>query len=330
MSRFKSKNGIIRKIREKKHRAYSSYYDYKTEVVDKCGHKWLILESDGFRNYQRMVETTNKFKIIDDDLRKLPKGELVKITPAKCHSYSCPVCGKKKVLDLVAKLKSVDLTKYRFFTLTLKNRMNLDNSEMNLKRVSDCYNKLNNNLRKKKQYKGLEYFRVTEIGKDGMVHIHGIWNKYIPTKELSEMWLKITKDSYIVKVERIKNKKDAVNYLFKYLTKDIAKKDYQIEPSLMNMDLKNSAALFYETGKRRHCSSRGFFPKVEKKKAEWKPRYFEANNEQTVESLLQYFVDRYKLKPENVNFDYYYGSEQFLYELFRPDKPPPDVGTDFV
>ena len=100
-----------------------------------------------------MIETTNKFKITDEDLGKLPKGEVVKITPAKCHSYSCPICGKKKVLILVAKLKSVDLTKYRFFTLTLKNRMNLDNSEMNLKRVSDCFNKLNNNSRKRNNTK---------------------------------------------------------------------------------------------------------------------------------------------------------------------------------
>ena len=104
----------------------------------------------------------------------------------------------------------------------------------------------------------------------------------------------------------------------------------QIDPALINMDLTNSAALFYENGKRRYCSSRGFFDNVKKKKSEWKLRYYESNNEQTVESLLQYFVHRYGLKQENVNFDYYFGSEQFLYELFRPDKPPDDVGTDFV
>ena len=77
-------------------------------------------------------------------------------------------------------------------------------------------------LRKKKEYKGLEYFRVTEIGYNGNVHIHGIWNKYVPVQMLSEMWQKITKDSYVVHLERIETKQGVIDYLYKYLTKNVA------------------------------------------------------------------------------------------------------------
>jgi len=255
--------------RQKRHRAHASYYEYVSNVVNKCSHKYLILQSKDFRDF--------KVSLNSNPDQKTPKGVHYKITPRKCKSYSCPICGKKKVHDLVEKLKLVDFKKYRFFTLTLKNKKNYDDTEKNLKRVGECFNKLNNNLRKKKEFKGLEYFRVTEVGMDGMVHIHGVWNKYIPVKILSEMWEQITKDSYIVNVKRVQSKQDVTNYLFKYLTKDVAKSDMQIDPAFFNMNLKNSAALFYETGKRRYNSSRNFFPKTVDKKSEWLPYYFESH-----------------------------------------------------
>lgn len=101
----------------KRHRVYASYYEYVSNVVDKCGHKYLILDSKNFRSY--------RFASQSDVNAKLPAGKLMKITPAKCKSYSCPICGKKKTLDLVERLKTVDLKKYRFFTLTLLNKKRL-------------------------------------------------------------------------------------------------------------------------------------------------------------------------------------------------------------
>ena len=299
--------------RTKKRRKFDSYYQYVTNVVEKCGHKYLILQTRNFRDYKVSLNSNPDLPI--------PKGVHYKITPRKCKSYSCPVCGRKKVLDLVDRLKSVNLAKYRFFTLTLKNNKTFNDTEKNLKRMSDCFNKLNLKLRKKPQYKGLEYFRVIEIGANGMVHIHGIWNKYIPSTELSKMWLTITKDSFITKVERIKNKKDAIKYLYKYLTKDVAKTDFHIDPALFNLDLTNTAALMYENNKRRYCSSRNFFPKESVKKSDWLPYYFEECEVKTVENFIIASVKQFKLKIENFDFKYYFESDQFIYELFKP--PPP-------
>lgn len=294
--------------RNKRHRVHASYYEYITNVVDKCSHKWLVLDSKGFRAY-RFESQSNKNAT-------LPAGKLIKITPAKCKSYSCPICGKKKVMDLVSRLKTVDLSKYRFFTLTLKNKKSYSDIETNMERVSKCFNKLNLALRKRPEFKGLEYFRVTEIGQDGNVHLHGIVNKYIPSKLLSEMWLKITKDSYITKIERIKNKKDAVKYLYKYLTKDVSAKNRNLDPSFFNKDKKNSAAIFYEMNKRRFCASRKFFPNKQEKKSDWLPYWYEAETEKTVEATLESLKRQYDLKIEHLDLEHYYGSDQFIYELF--------------
>lgn len=298
----------------KAHRKYFSYYDYVDNVVKKCSHKWLILDSKDFRSYRIAKFADPNFK------ESLKPGVHIKITPAKCKSYSCPICGKKKVMDLVKRLNTVNLNKYRFFTLTLKNKMNLDNTEENLKKISSYFNKLNLTLRKKPEYKGLEFFRVVEIGKDGMVHIHGIWNKYIPSAYLSELWFKITKNSFIVSVEKIKNKKDAIQYLYKYLTKDVSKTDMQINPELMNMNLLNNAAIFYETGKRRFQASRKFFPKESKKEKEFLPYYFEESDSKTVEETILSLIKNYGLKKSNFDFEYYNESDLFIDNLFFKNK----------
>lgn len=304
--------------RPKRHRVHASYYEYILNVVDKCQHKYIILDRKDFRNYRFESESNVK--------AKLPPGKLIKITPAKCKSYSCPICGKKKTLDLVERLKTVDLTKYRFFTLTLKNKKTLSDTQKNLSEVSKHFNKLNLALRKKPQYKGLEYFRVIEIGKDGMVHIHGIINKYVPIQELSTMWLKITKHSYRTKIERIKNKKDAIQYLYKYLTKDVAAKNRNIDPAFWNKDKTNAAALFYEMNKRRFCASRKFFPPKQEKKSDWLPYYFEEETEKTVLNVVASLKRQFNLTLDNFDLDCFYTSEQFIYELFKndiKDKKPP-------
>lgn len=301
----------------RRHRVYVSYYDYVENVVRKCGHKYLILDRKDFRAW--------RFEQQSNPNAKKPAGALIKITPAKCKSYSCPICGRKKTLDLLSRLKTVNLKNYRFFTLTLKNKYSYDDTIDNLKRVSDCFTKLNNKLRKQPEYKGLEYFRVLEVGKDGMVHIHGLWNKYINQKVLSEYWKNITKDSYRVKVERVKSKNDAVDYLYKYLSKDVAKKDQLIDPKLFNMDLKHTAALFYELNKRRYNSSRNFFPKESKIDLEknFLPYYFEAETAATVENCVSSLVRQYNLTIDNFDFTYYFESDEFIRNLFLEKRPPP-------
>ena len=86
-----------------------------------------------------------------------------------------------------------------------------------------------------------------------MVHIHGIWNVYVPVKLLSKMWLEITGDSYIVEVARIQSQNDAVKYLFKYLTKNVQPENIdKYDNDFFGLDLINTAKLFYENDNNMH------------------------------------------------------------------------------
>lgn len=289
----------------KKYRKYPLYKDYIKNVVEKCGHDSVVLDHKDFRAY--------RFESLSNPKAKLPAGVLLKVVPARCKSYSCPICGKHKVLTLLERLQQIDLSKYRFFTLTLRSEGILTDTEKNIKRISNCFNNLNKKLRKKPEYKKLEYFRVIEVGKGGMVHIHGIWNKYIPVKLLSKLWLTVTKDSYRVDVRRIKSTNDVFNYIYKYLTKNQNVKESKTEnlnlEQFESFTFENTEQLFYENGKRRWCSSRGFFSGVKKIKSVWLTYYYEKGvQDREVEIAIESNVRQYGLKMENVDITHYFGS----------------------
>jgi len=290
-------------------RKYTKYSDYVKNVVNNCSHEWLIMDNVHFRAHR-----IDKFQGVNSEL---PKGKLIRIIPARCKSYSCKICGKKKVYDLLDRLRHVDLRGYRFFTLTLRNEYSKENTEKNLNRISECFNKLNKKLRKMDPYKKLEYFRVTEVGNDGMVHIHGLWNIYIPIKTLGKIWFDITGDSFKVKPERVKSKKDAMKYLFKYLTKNIQPAQIdEYDNDFFGLDLVNTAKLFYENGKRRYQASRKFFPKAVKKTTEFLPYYFESEDSPSIEKTIKSLVENFGLKREHFDFSLYDNSDLFLQNLF--------------
>jgi hypothetical protein len=268
------------------------------------------MEHKKFRSYQRDLFTDPKHAV-------LPSGKLVKVIPARCKSYSCPICGLKKVYDLMDRLKGLDLRGYRFFTLTLKNKYSLDDTEKNINRINDCFNKLNKLMRKKPEFKGLEYFKVVEIGKDGMVHIHGIWNKYVPLVQLSRWWKSVTKDSYRCDLQRVQSKSDIVKYIFKYLTKNVARKNQSYSLSFFNLKINDSAAIFYEAGKRRYSSSSNFFAKSEKVTSDFLPFFYESEEPESIEKVIDYIIKSFKLNQSHFDFSLYDCSDQFIDSLFQ-------------
>lgn len=290
-------------------KTHRNYNDYVENVVNKCSHAWVVNWSEELRNYNRAKLSGVK--------AVLPPGKHLRVIPSRCRSYSCPICGAKKTFDLLERLRGMDLTRYRFFTLTMKNAYTLSDTEKQLNKITACFNRLNIKLRKLKEFKGLEYLRIIEIGKDGMVHIHGVWNKYIPIKKLSSYWFQITGDSYKVDLRRIHNSRDVYNYIFKYMTKDVTQYNITPDPTLINLDLGNTARIFYEFNKRRFQASQNFFPKKKKTKSRWLPFYYEKVSEHEVESALKYAVREWNLKPEHVDLGLYDSSDLFLTEVFN-------------
>ncbi len=287
---------------------YPKFSDHIEHVCNHCGNSYLILEKKELRCYRHA-----KNEGIE---QPIPEGIGLKVIPASCKSWACKFCGKKKVNDLLKRLKAKDLKGYRFFTLTLKNGYTIDNTEYNFERIGKCFQKLNNKLKRDKRFKDFQFFKIIETGSGGMVHIHGLWNIYIPVKELSAMWFKITKDSYKVDLRRIGNTKELTDYLFKYLTKNTVDYYGNSDPGLFGLNIHFAPKLFYENNKRRQTCSRKFFNGIPERIKDFIPYGFGDENISGVESALSFFYKVVGLKKNQFDLKNYFGSDQFIELLF--------------
>jgi predicted RNA-binding protein with RPS1 domain len=126
--------------------------------------------------------------------------------------------------------------RYRFLTLTL---------DFKKYTAIESINKIHHFfelLRKRLKYEGydFEYFKIIELQKNNIAHIHAIVNQYIPNDLIIKHWKEIT-NSFIVKIIKVDSLGKLSVYLLKYLSKNI--NSYHTE-------------LFYFTGKRRFSYSK--------------------------------------------------------------------------
>ena len=71
-----------------------------------------------------------------------------------------------------------------------------------------------------RRFRGAGYIASIEIGSSNNLHCHAIvYAPYVSQKLLSETWLKITGDSFIVGIESVKHHKKAAWYVMKYIMK---------------------------------------------------------------------------------------------------------------
>lgn len=287
---------------------YPKFEDHIKNVCNHCGNSYLVLEKKELRYYR--IAKNEGVEL------PLPGGVGLKVIPASCKSWACKFCGKKKVNDLLKRMKVKDLKGYRFFTLTLKNGYTLKNTEYNFDRIGKCFHKLNNKLKRGKRFKDFQFFKIIETGSGGMVHIHGIWNIYIPVIELSAMWTKITGDSYKVHLARIGSTKELTDYLFKYLTKNTVEYYGNSDPGLFSLNIHFAPKLFYENNKRRHTSSRKFFEGIPEMIKDFLPYGFGDEGTGGVEAALSFFYKVVGLKKEQFDLTNYFGSDQFVDLLF--------------
>ena len=155
-----------------------------------------------------------------------------------CKSRACPDCSSSKRRDWRDKylphLETIDPSKLRFLTLTLRNQEKLRGGlgsiiesfkTLRLKKMPECFEG------------GLVGYEA-HLGKDGLwnIHCHVLYQgKYIDQAELSETWKEITKDSDIVWVssvlgkgykcqyrdKRISAQQSALDYILKYVVKGV-------------------------------------------------------------------------------------------------------------
>lgn len=168
----------------------------------------------------------------------------------KCNSWHCEVCNGRLVKKLYKRILQgaigEDATSkygFKFLTLTYGGQKEREKAKQSLQEYNKkaakrlelkeyIYNEMIKNFHKliralKKRYGNFHYFRVCELHKDGVPHIHVLLagNAIIPKGILNSIE-KLWRGKYgmgFVKINCVKfrNKKHAVRYMLKYITKDI-------------------------------------------------------------------------------------------------------------
>ena len=134
-----------------------------------------------------------------------PDTKLFKIVSNSCRGRWCPMCKEARVsvvahncFEFLRKQKAV-----RFLTLTMEHS-DLPLSEQ-IRRVKKCFIRLGRRVFWKKYVTGSIAFLHTKQNKEKTqyhVHLHiFITGSYVPQKQLSAEWLKVTGDSIIVYVQ---------------------------------------------------------------------------------------------------------------------------------
>lgn len=148
------------------------------------------------------------------------KTNQIRVAANRCNLRWCPICAKARRFTISEAVGQYLLKCQgkRFITLTLKNSATPLAGQVDLLYMYFGY------LRKKKLWKdnvrgGIWFFQITRNHTTGEWHPHLhvlVDSKWIEQKELSDQWLAITKNSYIVDIKRVKGDKKAAEYVARY------------------------------------------------------------------------------------------------------------------
>ncbi|MCJ7457769.1 MAG: protein rep [candidate division Zixibacteria bacterium] len=142
-----------------------------------------------------------------------------------CELRICTRCSRKRASQVRKEigviLKHVPKTKtHKFCLLTLTQNMSKDQllTPESLRQFNKNFRTLINHFYLKKKQCGA--IATLEIGKGFNIHAHIlVYGPYIPQKAISEKWLEITGDSYIVDIRMVRDQNVVVSYLTKYISK---------------------------------------------------------------------------------------------------------------
>ena len=146
----------------------------------------------------------------------------------KCNLRYCPVCSKYKAINKTKEIKErLRLTNkpIRLITLTKKKSGDVEHDFIETRKAFRKWLKHVNKYKKNWLRSG---FYAFELGSGGNVHVHVIQaeGSFVPQKKLSELWKKITGDSFVVDVRRVRGKRGA-NYVAKYASKGMGEKTFE-------------------------------------------------------------------------------------------------------
>ena len=170
-----------------------------------------------------------------------PKCEQPYIGRRRCESRICESCAKKhaarirrRQLGVIKSLKRQNGKRLMHLVLTKKSNPFRPNETDDVRWLNKWTRKLVNELWSNKS--GCGAFSVFEIGKHNNLHIHLlVYGYYIPQQQISDLWRKLTGDSFVVHIQALHNPQQGVNYLLKYITKPYSNDDPKTKASYLNL-----------------------------------------------------------------------------------------------
>jgi len=158
--------------------------------------------------------------------------------PLYCRSWGCELCQPKRKSQLMALASSGEPT--RFLTLTV-NPAVASSPEERLKLLARAWRVIVQRLRRIHSVSAINYLAIVEETKRGEPHLHILLRSpYIPQALLSG-WMGSILASPIVDIRLIRNQKEVVRYVAKYIAKNPAQfgkskrywssRDYELDQS---------------------------------------------------------------------------------------------------
>lgn len=166
-------------------------------------------------------------------LRKPTNEEELALAVEHCHDRFCIPCARARAANLSAELlKLCEGKDLRFFTFTLKHSHAPLQSQLD--RLTRSWRRLRGKrVWQSTQRGGVAVIELHRSKKDGLwhPHLHVISEgDFVSNAETSSAWKKVTGDSFIVDVRRLRDAKEACRYVAKYAAKGVALNgDYDVD-----------------------------------------------------------------------------------------------------
>lgn len=143
-------------------------------------------------------------------------GGFVHAKPLTCRSWMCEYCAPDRKRKLMA--SAAHGAPQRFLTLTVNPTIGSSPDER-LSLLSAAWRTAVKRLRRHYGQKTIQYLAIVEATERGEPHLHILLRSpYIPQAEISNIMRELI-DSPIVDIRKIKNTKELIRYVAKYVTK---------------------------------------------------------------------------------------------------------------
>jgi len=142
--------------------------------------------------------------------------EIRRLRPLYCRSWNCDVCAPRRRAQLMAACAAGNPN--RFITLTVNPRVG-ESPSHRLSLLARAWRVTVQRLRRRYPTKRIDYFAIVEETQAGEPHLHILFRgPYVPQAYLSQCMAEII-SSPIVDIRKIKNVRETIRYVAKYVTK---------------------------------------------------------------------------------------------------------------